>query len=423
MIVDQKLWEREANGTPIQVAVLGAGAMAMGLVNQIERHTPGMRVAGIFNRTGAHAVQAYTLAGVDGVRSVGSTQDFEGAVAAGQAAVVDSPEILVTADAVDVVVEMTGTIEFAFTVILKAFAAGKPVVSFNAELDATLGPYLQQQARRAGVRYTLGDGDQPGVTMNLYRKVRAMGFQPLLCGNNKGLLDHYRTPQTQKRFAQAHGLSVTMATSFADGTKVSFEQAAVANATGMQVACRGMRCMKSELHVDELTTHYDVGQLQELGGIVEVVVGAHPGPGVFIYATTDDPVSQRFLEYGKMGPGPLYSFYRPYHLLFFEFPFSIVRLLDFADGTLDARERFSVEVLAVAKRDLNEGEIIDGVGGFMVYGVCENRHEMRTHGLLPMGLAEGMKLKNSIPKDAVITWADVTGRPENPLMGAYHLID
>ena len=214
------------------------------------------------------------------------------------------------------------------------------MVTFNAEIDATIGPYLQQKAAQAGVRYTLGDGDQPGVTLNLYRHVKSMGFNPLVCGNNKGMLDHYRTPETQKGFAEAAGISVNMATCFADGTKVSLEQASIANATGMQVARRGMLAIESGLHVDELTDRYDLDQLKALGGIVEMVVGAQPGPGVFVYAATDDPVSRRFLDYSKLGKGPLYSFYVPYHLLFFELPFSIARLVDFSDGTVDALDAF-----------------------------------------------------------------------------------
>lgn len=419
VIIDSKLKEREALGKPIQVAVLGAGEMAVGLVNQIERYTPGMRTAAIYNRTASKAVRAYEVAGVSAPTPITRAEELDDAIRTGKYVTTETPEHLWLAEQVDVVVEMTGTIDLAFDWIMRAMEAGKHVVSFNAELDATVGPFLQAKAREYGVRYTLGDGDQPGVTLNLYRHVQLMGFTPLVCGNIKGMLDHYRTPETQKGFAEANGLSVNMVTSFADGTKVSLEQAAIANATGMQVAQRGMIAIEYDGHVDELTNRYDIDRLKELGGIVEMVIGGKPGPGVFVFATTDDPVSERFLAYGKLGKGPLYSFYVPYHLLFFELPFSIARLVDFADGTVDALDSFKVECVATAKKNLKAGEILDGLGGFCHYGECENTPIVRSENLLPVALAEGKKLLRDIPKDQTISWADVEAAAPNPVENAY----
>lgn len=260
------------------------------------------------------------------------------------------------------------------------------------------------------------------MTLNLYRYVSAMGMQPLVCGNNKGMLDHYRTPETQKGFAEQTGMSVDMVTSFADGTKVSLEQASIANATGMQVARRGMIAIEYDGMVDDLTGRYDVDELKALGGIVEMVVGGKPGPGVFVFATTDDPVLQRFMEYGKLGKGPLYSFYTPYHLLFIDLPFSIARLVDFDDGTLDARDQLSVEVLSTAKRDLKAGEVLDGIGGFTVYGECENHVAVQSEKLLPIAFSKGKTLLRDIPKDSAVTWADVAEKPSTAVELAYQSI-
>lgn len=423
ILVDTKLATREAAGNPIQVGLLGAGEMAIGFVNQVERYVPGMRIAAIYNRTPARAMQAYETAGHDTATKVATSDELNDCITKAQPAIAESVDVLIEAEKIDVVVEMTGAIDFSFESILKCFASGKSVVTFNAEIDATVGPYLQKQARAAGVRYTLGDGDQPGVTLNLYRQVKAMGFRPLVCGNIKGMLDHYRNPETQRGFAEQTGLSVNMVTSFADGTKVSLEQAAIANATGMQVARRGMLAIESDRQIDSLTDRYDVDQLKELGGIVEMVIGAQPGPGVFVYASTDDPVSQRFLAYGKLGKGPLYSFYVPYHLLFFELPFSVARLVDFEDGTLDSQDRFSVEVVATAKRDLKAGDMIDGMGGFDFYGECDNRSAVVEGGFVPVGLIEGKQLANDVPKDQPICWADLVDAPASPVEEAYRSID
>ena len=422
MVIDLKLQERQAAGNPIQVGILGAGEMSIGLVNQIERYTPGMRTAAIYNRTPEKAARAYATAGIDTTSSAANGPALDDAILAGQAITVESPEILWAAEQIDVVVEMTGTIQLAFDWIMQAMAAGKHVVSFNAELDATIGPYLQIKAREYGVRYTLGDGDQPGVTLNLYRQVKLMGFNPLVCGNIKGMLDHYRTPATQQQFAAESGLSVNMVTSFADGTKVSLEQAAIANATGMQVARRGMLAFEYDGHVDDLTSRYDIEQLKQLGGIVEMVIGAQPGPGVFVFASTDDPVSARFLAYGKLGKGPLYSFYVPYHLLFFELPFSIVRLVDFADGTVDSMHDFKVEVIATAKKDLKAGDVLDGLGGFDYYGECENTAVVRAQTLLPVALAQGKTLIRDIAQDTALSWGDVARGDPDPIEVAYRSI-
>ena len=419
IIIDTKLQEREAAGNPIQVGIIGAGEMGIGLVNQIERYTPGMRVAAIFNRNIQRAKEAYTTGGVDSIIETDSPTSIENAIEKRQGAITANASAIIEAEGIDVIVEMTGTIHFAFDVIMQAFSAGKKVVSFNAELDATVGPYLQTEANRNGTLYTLGDGDQPGVTLNLYRRVKSMGFKPLVCGNIKGMLDHYRTPETQKGFAEANGLSVNMVTSFADGTKVSMEQACIANATNMQVAQRGMYSIESEKHVDELTGHYNVEEIDSLGGIVEMTIGAQPGPGVFVYASTDDPLSTRFLKYGKLGDGPLYSFYVPYHLLFFELPTSIARIVDFNDGTVDSNEKLKVEVVATAKRDLKAGQTIDGIGGFDTYGLCENRSVMSKENLLPMGLAEGKILTADIKKDAVISWDQTQSTSTTSIEASY----
>jgi predicted homoserine dehydrogenase-like protein len=175
----------------------------------------------------------------------------------------------------------------------------------------------------------------------------------------------------------------------------------------MQVAKRGMYGYHSKEHVDDLTHLYDIEELKRLGGIVDYVVGPQPGPGVFIYATTDDPIAVKYLKYGKLGDGPLYSFYIPYHLLFFEIANSISRLIDFDDEVLVPKNGLMVDVVAVAKTDLKKGDVIDGLGGYKTYGICENYSISKKERLLTMGLAEGCKVLKDIPKDQVITYDDV----------------
>ena len=221
--------------------------------------------------------------------------------------------------------------------------------------------------------YTGCDGDQPGVQMNLVRFVKGIGLRPLVAGNVKGLHDPYRNPTTQKGFAEQWGQDPAMVTSFADGTKISFEQAIVANATGMTVERRGMRGADHRGHVDELVKMYDVEELERLGGVVDYVVGSQPGPGVFVLATHDDPRQRHYLNLYKLGEGPLYSFYTPYHLCHFEVPNSVARAALFGDATLRPLGPPTVEVVTTAKIDLHAGEQIDGLGVSLHFGALLRR--------------------------------------------------
>jgi predicted homoserine dehydrogenase-like protein len=226
-------------------------------------------------------------------------------------------------------------------------------------------------------------------------------------GNIKGLQDPYRNPTTQLGFAQRWGQSPSMVTSFADGSKVSFEQAIVANATGMKVAKRGMFGYDHTGHVDELTTKYDLDMLRASGGIVDYVVGAKPNPGVFCLAEHTDPKQRHYLNLYKLGEGPLYCFYTPWHLCHFEVPNTVARVVLFGDAAGVPLGGSMVEVVATAKRDLKAGEVLDDYGHYMTYGEAENADIMRREALLPEGIVEGCRLKRDIPKDQALTYHDV----------------
>ena len=407
ILVDRELRRRQAEGKPVRVALVGAGFMGRGLTNQIVNSVPGMELVAIANRTTAHAERAYREAGVAEWEVVDDAQGVAKAVARGVPAVTADHRAVTEAEGVDAVIEATGAVEFGAHVVTSAIDHGKHVVLLNAEVDGTVGSVLRRRAEAAGVVYTGCDGDQPGVQLNLYRFVRGIGLTPLVAGNVKGLQDEYRTPATQKAFAEKWGQDPHMVTSFADGTKVSFEQALVANATGMTVEKRGLRGADHRGHVDELTTQYDVEALRALGGVVDYVVGARPGPGVFVLATHDDPKQRHYLNLYKLGEGPLYSFYTPYHLCHFEVPLTVARAVLFGDAAIQPAGPPTVEVITVAKHDLAAGQTLDGLGGYDTFGVCERADITAADGLLPMGVAEGCTLLRDVPKDQVLTYADV----------------
>lgn len=409
ILIDTALRQRAAQERPLKIALVGAGFMAHGVANQIVNSVPGMELVVIANRTLAKARSAFSEAGIREVTVAGSRRELEDCVHAGRPAITEDAFLVAEPDAVDVLVELTGAVDFGAQIALHAFRHGTHVVSMNAELEATLGAVLQHHARRAGVIFSLSDGDQPGVEMNLWRQVRAMGLQPLVCGNIKGLQDAYRNPATQRAFAEKWGQNPYMVTSFADGSKISFEQACVANATGMRVEQRGMRGGDFEGHVDELCHNgrYEIDRLRQLGGVVDYVVKTRPGPGVFVLAAHDDARQRHMLNLYKLGEGPLYSFYTPYHLCHFEVPFSVARVALFGDRVL-AAERPMVDVITKAKRPLQAGEPLDAIGGYDTYGECENHEAAAAGQLLPQGLAEGCVLKRDLPKDAAISYRDVT---------------
>jgi len=412
IIVDKALEKRQQDGYPIRVGLVGAGYIGRGIALQIEKFMTGMRLVAISNRTLSKAERAYREAGVDSIKNVDTVSKLEASIARGHYAITNDALLLCEAEGIDAIIEATGAVEFSAHVATKAIAHHKHIILMNAELDATVGPILKVYADRAGVVITDADGDQPGVMMNLFRFVRTIGYEPVLVGNIKGLQDHYRTPETQKAFAAKHGITPQMATSFADGTKISMENAVVANATGFKVGKRGMYGPECS-HVREAANLFPVDQMLN-GGLVDYILGAEPGPGVFVLGYNEHPTRQRYMKHLKMGSGPFYVFYTPYHLCHLEVPLTAARAVLFGDATAAPLAGPVCDVITVAKRDLKAGEILDGIGGYDCYGVLENFDVSRDQNLLPMGLAEDCQLKNDIFKDQAIAYSDVE-IPENRL--------
>jgi len=407
IIVDKALEARELDGRPIRVGMIGAGQVGQGLANQIVNSVRGMRLSAIYNRHPQRAHDAYRYAGRDDVVDAANDQALDEAIWNDKPVVAEDPLAICRSDEIDVVVDVTGAVEFGTHVILEAFKHGKPVILLNAEVDATIGPILQTYARKYNTILSAADGDEPGVQMNLYRSVKSWGLTPRVMINVKGLQDPYRNPTTQQGWAERWDANPTMVTSFADGSKVSFEQAIVANATGFKVRTRGMsRGLKYDGSILDITSLYDVDEARAMGGIIDYTVGP-AGAKVFCLAEHPDPKQRKYLDLYKMGPGPLYPFWTPYHLVHFEVHNTIARVVLFGDEVARPLGGPVVEVCAVAKRDLKAGETLDVYGGYTTYGEAVNTEEMSASRLLPEGLAEGCVLRRAIPQDGVITYDDV----------------
>lgn len=407
MTVDRALLDREREGRPLRVALIGAGATGRAIALQLGTPVPGIRLAGIANRTPAHAERALREAGVTEWTSSDAAADVTAGIRRGIPVLTDDPAVLVQNPAVDLVIEVTGTIDFGAAVTLDAFAHGKHVIIVNAELDSLLGPILKVKADAAGVVVTNTDGDEPGVAMTLFRYLRSLGLRAVAAGNIKGMVDHYRTPDTQRAFAQRHDQDVRKVTSFADATKLSMETTVLANATGFGVGRRGMYGPACG-DVRELAQLLPAEVMLSGGGIVDYAVGAAPHTGAFVVIHEAHPLKRTQLAYYKMGDGPFYVFYTPFHLPHLQIASTIGRAGLLHDSTVTPLAGPQCEVVTVAKRDLRIGERLDGIGGFCAYGLIDNAAAARAANALPMGLSDGCTLRSAVAKDRVVTRDDVT---------------
>ena len=405
MNVDTALREREDLGRPIKIGMVGAGATGRAIALQLGTPVPGIRLMAIANRTREHGERAYLEAGITEWRNVTSVREAEAAISFGIPVLTDDPSILTGCDGIDLLVEATGSIGAAASVVLDAFDYGKHVVLVNAELDSLIGPILKAKADQAGVVITHTDGDEPGVAMTLLRYLRSLGLRPVAAGNLKGMVDYYRNPDTQKAFAEKNDQDARKVTSFADATKLSMETTVLSNATGFHAGRRGMYGPACK-YVREMATLLPPEQMLSTG-LVDYALGAAPHTGAFVIVYEESPLKKAQLAYYKIGDGPFYVFYTPFHLPHIQIASTIGRAFIHRDPTVAPIGGPVCEVVAVAKRNLKAGEQLDGIGGFCSYGLIDNRAEARGVAALPIGLSAGRLLRRDVAKDSVITFDDV----------------
>jgi predicted homoserine dehydrogenase-like protein len=405
MNVDTALREREAAGNPIRVGMVGAGATGRAIALQLGTPVPGIRLAAIANRTPEHAERAFREAGIQAWNRASSPREAESVIARGIPVLTDDPSAVTSCDAIDILVEVTGSVEPAAGVVLEAIDHGKHVVMVNAELDSFIGPILKEKADRAGVVITHTDGDEPGVAMTLFRYLRSLGLQPVAAGNLKGMVDYYRNPETQRAFAERNDQDVRKVTSFADSTKLSMEATVLANATGFRAGRRGMYGPACK-EVREMANLLPADQMLSTG-LVDYALGASPYTGAFVIVHEDSPLKKVQLAYYKLGDGPFYVFYTPFHLPHIQLASTIGRAVILHDPTVAPLGRPVCEVVTVAKRNLKVGERLDGIGGFCAYGLIDNAPAARAAAALPIALSEDCILRRDISKDSVLALEDV----------------
>ncbi len=394
---------KQRGDNPVAVGLIGAGFVGRHLANQFSL-TPGLRTAVILNRTPANAIDAYRRAGHDMDQVVVSDDPatIDAAIEAGTPVVTSSLEVFAALDNVEVVMEASGSAEHGAVATRTCLEAGKDVVSMNAEADATVGWLLKSVALDNDVIYTISDGDQPGVLMRLIEYTEAAGFETVAAINCKGFMDRHATPESIKEWSVRQGISLPMTTAFTDGTKINLENASVANATGLLPERRGMHGIRTTM----ATAVQDMVKTFDGHGVVDYTLGGDFGGGVIVLGYLDDPIAVApVMQYLKMGEGPYYQFFRPYHLVHVEAPVSIAEVVLDRDETVSPRGPFVADVVSIAKRDLAAGDRLDGIGGWTTYGEIDRIEN--TEGLLPVGISNEAVLKRPVPADRPIELDDV----------------
>ncbi len=425
---------RAEAGRPVRVGLIGAGKFGTMFLAQARR-IPGLHVLAVADLAPERARAALARAGWPEAQY--TARDPAAALASGATWITDDAAALIAADGLEVVVEATGAPAAAIHHALAAIERGRHVVMVTVEADVLMGPLLAARARAAGVVYTLAYGDQPALICELVEWARACGFAVVCAGKGTKYLPAYHasTPDT---VWQHYGFTLEqvatgdynprMYNSFLDGTKSAIEMAAVANATGLVPQPEGLRF--PPCGVDDLATvlrpQEDGGWLSRRG-TVEVVSSlerdGRPVPrdlrwGVYVVVEAADAYVRRcFAEYGlQTDPtGRFAALYRPYHLVGLELSVSVLRaaLRGEPTGTPAA---FLADVAATAKRDLAAGELLDGEGGYTVYGTLLPAVEALRQETLPIGLAHGVRLTRAVPAGRPVRWADVEVDAANPVV-------
>lgn len=403
--IDAKLARLEELGTPIQVALVGAGQMGTDIVSQVQCMI-GMEIAVVVDLLSETAAHAYVLSGYSG--EIVQTDDKETAykaMAQGKKVATTNYEIATCAPIVQVVIDATGSPEMGARISLECINNKKHIVMMNVECDVTVGPILRQMAENAGVVYSLTAGDEPGSIVEVYRFAKALGFKVVAAGKGKNNpLDIYATPAQWEERAREREMSAKMLVEFVDGSKTMIEMAAVSNATGLIPDLRGMHGPKCNVKdLAKIYSRKDQGGILDKEGIVDFAIG-DINPGVFVIVTTNKKRIIDGLVQRDMGDGPNYLLYRPYHLCSIETPITAAQEVLYGESTAHPMKKLTSEVITIAKKDLKSGEVLDAIGEYCYRASIELADIARAGSMLPVGLAKGAVLKCDVNKDDVITY-------------------
>jgi predicted homoserine dehydrogenase-like protein len=404
--VEDELGRREKSNDLIRVGIAGTGFIGRGLVNQVGL-LKGIKLSCVANRNLEKALRVLKDAGIPaaGIACCETVSKIKEAVAGGKVAVLKDIQMLVEAEP-DIIVDCTGDPQAGAALAVSVLEQGIDFVA-APEMDSIAGYALNKIARDKGAIYSGADGDEPGVTMGLYRYVSMLGFRVVAAGKFKGYYDRFANPDTVKPWSTRYAQNPYMISSFADGTKMNIEMSILANASGLTPEKRGMHCPRASLDtVPKVLSLKEQGGILESEGVVEVIQGVEPAGGVFVVASTPNPQIKLDLQYFKMGDGPNYLFYRPYHLCSIEMVVSIIRVAIHRETSIVA-QRSVAGVLTCAKKNLKAGDELDRIGGYSFYGLIDRQETIMEQGLLPAVFAPGARLLKDKETDEPLTFDEV----------------
>lgn len=425
MSLHNQLKQRAADGKPIRVGLIGAGKFGSMYLSQIPR-TPGVHLVGIADLSPSAARANLARVGWDPARTEAASLDS--AMKDGDTHITEDWKSVVTHPGIDVVVECTGHPIAAVDHCLEAFAHGKHVVNVTVEADAFGGPLLARKAAEAGVVYSLAFGDQPAMICDLVDWARTCGFPVVAAGRGHKWLPHFceSTPETvwgnyglTPEQAERGGLNPKMFNSFLDGSKPAIESTAVANATGLGVPSNGLLYPPASVEdIPYVTRPISEGGVLERKGMVEVISSLEPdgrkipydirmGVWVTVEAETDY-IKNCFEEYNAHTDpsGRYFTLYKRWHLIGLEVGLSVASVALRGEPT-GVATGWRADVVATAKRDLKPGELLDGEGGYTVWGKLMPADTSVRLGGVPLGLAHDVKVVRPVAKGQIVTWADV----------------
>ena len=397
----------ESTGRPIRVGLIGSGEMGTDIVTQCQQMT-GITVAAIAEINIDSARKALRIAGhgADGHAVAATASAFAAAIEAGKTAITQDAQLVCTSEHIDVVIDATGKPAVGAEIGLTAMEHGKHLVMMNVEADVTVGAYLQAQARRLGVVYTLGAGDEPSSTMELINFVTGLGYPIVAAGKGKNNpLNIDATPDVYMDEAKRRNMNPRMLVEFVDGSKTMVEMAAIANATGLVPDCPGMHGPAATLaELEKVLCPKADGGVLSRKGVVDYSIGKGVAPGVFVIAEMAHPRLRERMHDLKLGAGPYYTFYRPYHLTSLEVPLSCARAVLYKTADMQPLDVPSAEVCAVAKKDLKPGERIDAIGEYTYRAWIMAVGDAVKSRAVPCGLLEDGKVIKSIKKGELLTY-------------------
>lgn len=403
------LAQRAEEGRPVRIGLVGCGEMGTDIVTQVAQMR-GLEVAAIADTRGERARQAIAIAERD-ADSAGEAENaaaMSALIEAGKTAIVPDSALVATHDLVDVVIDATGKPAVGAEIGLKAMEHGKHLVMMNVEADVTIGAYLKHAARRFGVVYSLGAGDEPSSCMELIEFVSAMGHRIVAAGKGKNNpLNHDATPDQYREEAERRNMNPRMLVEFVDGSKTMVEMAAIANATGLvpdRPGMHGPAATRDEL--SGVLCPVEDGGVLSRKGVVDFSIGKGVAPGVFVIAEMAHPRLRERMNDLKLGAGPYYTFFRPYHLTSLEVPLTCARAVLYGKADMVPLDRPVAEVCAVAKRDLKPGEALDAIGEYTYRSWIMSVEDARAANAVPCGLLEGGKVTAPVAKGELLTYAN-----------------